>query len=68
LDKYTNQPEPKVAAAVNVCVKVPLVISTKVLVSAVPKIVFDVLAERTIVGLVEIVAHTGAPDPALCRS
>jgi hypothetical protein len=53
---------------VKVCVNVPLVIAIKVLASAVPRIVFDVLAERTIVGVDEIVAQTGADAPLLCNS
>ena len=39
--------------------------SISVLTSAVPSMVFDVLAERTMVGLDEIVVHDGKPDPAL---
>jgi hypothetical protein len=39
--------------------------SISVLTSAVPRIVLDVLAERTSVGLDEIVVQVGIPEPAL---
>jgi hypothetical protein len=68
LDKYTNQPEPKVAAAVKVCVNVPLVMSISLLASEASRIVFDVLAERTMVGVDAIVVQLGKPDPALVNT
>ena len=39
--------------------------SINVLASAAARMVFDVLADRTMVGLEEIVVHDGKPDPAL---
>jgi hypothetical protein len=53
---------------VNVWLKVPLVMSISVLTSAVPRMVLDVLAERTTVGLEEIVVQVGKPDPALVNT
>ena len=46
----------------------PLVISISLLASAVPRIVFDVLVERTMVGLDDIVVQLGNPDPALVNT
>jgi hypothetical protein len=47
---------------------VPLVISISLLASAVPRIVFDVLVERTMVGLDDIVVQLGNPDPELVNT
>jgi hypothetical protein len=49
---------------VNVCENVPLVMSISVLASAVPRMVLEVLAERTIVGDVLNVVQAGALTPA----